>query len=88
MKLDPEHRIIAAALDQATFEEANERAVAALIEFPHEGYAKVTMTISRELVDRANAQLVNWRSLRGGNPDSPPRELLARRLVTATAALD
>ena len=58
MKLDPEHRIIAAALDQATFEEANERAVAALIEFPHEGYAKVTMTISRELVDRAKA--LNW----------------------------
>jgi hypothetical protein len=58
MKLDPDHRIIAAALDQATFEEANERAVAARIEFPNEGYAKVTMTISRELVDRARA--LNW----------------------------
>jgi hypothetical protein len=58
MKLDPEHRIIASALDQATFEEANERAVAAQIEFPREGYAKVTMTISRELVDRAKA--LNW----------------------------
>jgi hypothetical protein len=58
MKLDPEDQIIAAALDQATFEEANERGVAARIEFPHEGYAKVTMTISRELVDRARA--LNW----------------------------
>ena len=58
MKLDPEHRIIAAALDQATFEEANERPVAARIEFPHEGYAKVTMTISSEVVDRAKA--LNW----------------------------
>jgi hypothetical protein len=28
------------------------------MEFPHEGYAKVTMTISRELVDRAKA--LNW----------------------------
>jgi hypothetical protein len=37
MKLDPEHQIIAAALDQAAFAEANERVVAARIEFPHEG---------------------------------------------------
>jgi hypothetical protein len=51
MKLDPEHQIIAAALDQAAFAEANERVVAARIEFPHEGGAKVTMTISRELVE-------------------------------------
>jgi len=49
MKLDPEHRIIAAALDQAAFEEANERAVVARIEFPREDYATVTMTISHEL---------------------------------------
>jgi hypothetical protein len=41
-----------------TFAEANERVVAARIEFPHEGCAKVTMTISRELVDRARA--LNW----------------------------
>ena len=40
MKLDPEHQIIAAALDQAAFAEANERVVAARIEFPHEGCAK------------------------------------------------
>jgi hypothetical protein len=58
MKLDPEHRIIAAALDHAAIEAADERMVAARIEFPHEGYAKVTMTISRELVDRARA--LNW----------------------------
>jgi hypothetical protein len=58
MKLDPEHQIIAAALNQAALQEANERVVAAQIEFPHEGYARVTMTISRELVDRARA--LNW----------------------------
>jgi hypothetical protein len=58
MKLDPEEQIFAAALDQAACEEANERLVAARIEFLHEGYAKVTMTISRELVDRARA--LNW----------------------------
>ena len=58
MKLDPEHRIIPAARRHATFEEANERVVAARIEFRHEGCAKVTITISRELVDRARA--LNW----------------------------
>ena len=58
MKLDPEHQIIAAALNQAALQEANERVVAAQIEFPREGYARVTMTISRELVDRARA--LNW----------------------------
>ena len=58
MKLDPEHRIIAATRDQAALEKADERVVAARIEFPHEGCAKVTMTVSRELVDRAKA--LNW----------------------------
>jgi hypothetical protein len=58
IKLDPEHGIIAAALHQAALEKANERLVAARIEFPDEGCAKVTMTISRELVDRART--LNW----------------------------
>jgi hypothetical protein len=58
MKLDPEDRIIAAALDQAALEEASERVVGARIEFQHEGHAKVTMTISRELVDKARA--LDW----------------------------
>jgi hypothetical protein len=86
MKLDPEHQIIAAALDQPALEEANERAVAAQIEFPDECYAKVTMTISRELVDRARVpQLVDWRTLRGGNSDSPPRRVQYRGSATRTA---
>jgi hypothetical protein len=51
MKIDPEDQIIAAALDQAALEEANERGVAEQIEFPREGHAKVTITISRALVD-------------------------------------
>jgi hypothetical protein len=58
MKLDPEDEIIAAALDQAAFEEATERAAAAGIEFRREGHATVTITISRELVAKATA--LNW----------------------------
>jgi hypothetical protein len=51
VKLDPEERIIAAALDQAELDDANERGAGARIEFKREGHAKVTITISRELVD-------------------------------------
>jgi hypothetical protein len=58
MKLDPEDELIAAALDQVRFEEANERVVAAGIEFRREGHATVTITISRALVSRATA--LNW----------------------------
>ena len=45
MKLDPEERFIAAALDQAELDDANERGAGARIEFKPEGYAKVTITI-------------------------------------------
>lgn len=55
MKLDPEERIIAAALDQAEVDDANERGAGARIEFKREGDAKVTITISRELVEQARA---------------------------------
>ena len=55
MKLDPEEQIIAAALDQAELEDANERGAGARIEFKPEGHAKVTITISRELVEQARA---------------------------------
>jgi hypothetical protein len=55
MKLDPEEQIIAAALDQAELDDANERGVGAQIEFRREGHARVTMTISRELVEKARA---------------------------------
>ena len=37
MKLDPEEQIIAAAFDQAELDDANERGVAARIEFRPEG---------------------------------------------------
>ena len=61
MKLDPEERIIVAALDQAELDDANERGAGARIEFKPEGYAKVTITISRELVDQARALgLTTW----------------------------
>jgi hypothetical protein len=40
MKLDPEERIIAAALDQAALNQANERGAGARIEFSREGRAK------------------------------------------------
>jgi hypothetical protein len=53
VKLDPEERIIAAALEQAELDDANERGAGARIEFKREGHAEVTITISRELVERA-----------------------------------
>ena len=55
MKRDPEERIIASALDQAELGEANERGAGARIEFKRDGHAKVTITISRELVEQARA---------------------------------
>jgi hypothetical protein len=55
MRLDPEEQIIAAAVDEAELDDANERGVGARIEFRREGHAKVTITISRELVERARA---------------------------------
>jgi hypothetical protein len=58
MKLDPEEQIIAAALDQAELDDANERGVGARIEFGREGHARVTMTISRALVEKATT--LNW----------------------------
>ena len=79
MKLDPEEQIIAAALDQAELDDANERGVGARIEFRRKGDARVTMTISRALVEKATTlNLVDWRALRGGNPDSPPRRVQYR----------
>jgi post-segregation antitoxin (ccd killing protein) len=55
MRLDPEEQIIAAAVDEAELDDANERGVGARIEFRREGHAKVSITISRELVERARA---------------------------------
>jgi hypothetical protein len=55
MRLDPEEQIIAAAVDEAELEDANEQGVGARIEFRREGHAKVTITISRRLVERARA---------------------------------
>ena len=52
-KLDADERITADALEQAEVEEANERGAGAWIEFTPEGSAKVTITISRELVEQA-----------------------------------
>jgi len=40
MRLDPEERIIAAALDQAALNQANERDAGARIEFSPEGHAR------------------------------------------------
>ena len=55
MRLDPEEQIIAAAVDEAELEDAKERGAGARIEFRREGHAKVTITILRELVERARA---------------------------------
>lgn len=63
MKLDPEEQVIAAALELAELEEANERGAGARIEFKREGHAKVTITISRELVEQARALDLTTRQL-------------------------
>lgn len=62
MKLDPEERIIA-ALDEAEFDDVNDRGARARIEFMRAGDAKVTITISRELVERARALNLTTREL-------------------------
>ena len=58
MKLDPEERIIAAALNQAELDDANERGPGARIEFKQEGQAKVTNAMSRELVEQARVRSI------------------------------
>jgi len=63
VKLDPEERIIAAALDQAELDGAHKRGAGARIEFKREGHAEVTITISRELVERARALGLTTREL-------------------------
>ena len=55
--------MIATALDQAELEEANELGAGARIEFKREGHAKVTITISRELVEQARALDLTTREL-------------------------
>jgi hypothetical protein len=61
VKLDPEERIIAAALDEPELAGANEGGARARIEFMPEGDAKVTITISRELVEEARTlDLTTW----------------------------
>ena len=47
--------MIAASSEQAELDDANEHGAGAPIEFKREGHAKVTITISRQLVERARA---------------------------------
>jgi len=63
VKLDPEEQIITAALDQSELDDANERGAGARIEFKREGHAKVTITISPELVEQARALDLTTREL-------------------------
>jgi hypothetical protein len=63
VKQDPEERVIATALEQAELDDANERGAAARIEFKPEGHARVSITISRELVERASALNLTTREL-------------------------
>ena len=61
MKPDPEERILAALDDEAELDDANERGAGAQIEFMREGHAKVTITISRRLVEQAKAlDMTTW----------------------------
>jgi hypothetical protein len=79
MKLDPEEQIIAATLGQADLDDANERVAGARIEFRREGHARGDRDhFARVGREGHGAQLVDWRTLRGGNPDSPPRRVQYR----------
>ena len=46
---------VVADVEQIALDDANDRGVAARIEFRSEGHAKVTFTISREFVETARA---------------------------------
>jgi len=63
VKLDSEERIITAALDEADLDDANERGAGARIEFKRQGHAKVTITISRKLVQQARMLDLTTREL-------------------------
>ena len=61
VKLDPKERILATPDDEAELDDANERGAGAQIEFMREGHAKVTITISRQLVEQAKAlNMTTW----------------------------
>ena len=86
MKLDPEEWVIAAALDRAELEDANERGAGARIEFKPEGHAKVTITISRELVEQARTlDLTTWELFAEALRLAVPGSLLAGALPPALA---
>ena len=63
MKLDPEERIITSALNETELHDTNERGAGASIEFLRDGHAKVTITISRELVEQARSLNLTTREL-------------------------
>jgi hypothetical protein len=63
VKLDTEEWILATPDDEAELDDANERGAGPQIEFMREGHAKVTITISRQLVDQARALDMTIREL-------------------------
>jgi hypothetical protein len=63
VKPDPEERILATLDDEVELDDANERGAGARIEFMREGHAKVTITISRQLVEQARALDMTTREL-------------------------
>jgi hypothetical protein len=61
VKPDPEERILATPDDEAGLDDANGRGAGAQIEFMREGHAKVTITISRQMVEQAKAlNMTTW----------------------------
>ena len=81
MKLDPEEWVIAAALDRAELEDANDSGASARIEFKPEGHANVTITISRELVEQARTlHLTTWELFAEALRLAVPGSLLAGAL--------
>jgi hypothetical protein len=86
MKLDPEERIIAAALDQAALNQANEHGAGARIEFSRDGRARAAgqsgWPHSARGRLRINRRSSRARRLGPGETGSPPA--LARERKTAS----
>ena len=87
MKLDPEERIIAAALDQAAFNQANERGAGARIEFSRDGHAglpdnRVGLTV--RAVDTDQRPIIPRPAPRTRETGSPPALSRSEALVRET----
>jgi hypothetical protein len=87
MKLDPEERIISAALDQAALNQANERGAGARIEFSRDGHAGLPdnrVGLTARGVDYGSPSIIPRSAPRTRETDSPPALSRSQALVRET----